>query len=73
VVNLDGNRHNDIVYSDCDTGYSQVYWVKNLGQGLDWELKPLPYPLGDERTGSFHSLCVGDLDGDGRLEIFAGE
>jgi len=73
VVDLNGDGQNDIVYSDCDTGYGHVYWVENLGRGDDWVLHPLPDPPGDPRTGSFHSLIVADFDGDGRLEIFAGE
>jgi len=70
-INRDG--HNDIVYSDCDTGFSHVYWVANGGKGSHWTGHQLPDPPGDERTGSFHSLAVVDFDRDGRLEIFAGE
>jgi len=70
-INRDG--HNDIVYSDCDTGYSHVYWVANGGKGSHWTRHRLPDPPGDERTGSFHSLAVVDFDRDGRLEIFASE
>lgn len=72
-----GTGTNDIVYSDCDTGLSHVYWVKNLGHGAAWERRQLPDPptaLGDvPGTGSFHSLGVADFDGDGNLDIFAGE
>lgn len=70
-INKDGE--NDIIYSDCDTGYSHVYWVENKGKGEDWELHQLPDPPGDPHTGSFHSLGVADFDGDGNLDIFAGE
>lgn len=36
IVDLNGDGRNDIVYSDCDTGQSHVYWVENLGQGDGW-------------------------------------
>jgi len=77
IVDLNGDGHNDIVYSDCDTGLSHVYWVQNLGKGARWERHPVPDPPtapGDvPGTGSFHSLGVADFDGDGNLDIFAGE
>ena len=74
-INQDG--HNDIVYSDCDTGNSHVYWVENLGKGTAWrrhQLTDPPTEPGDvSGTGSFHSLDVADFDGDGDLDVFAGE
>ncbi len=77
VIDLNRDGKNDIVYSDCDTGWSHVYWIENLGQGEKWELRKLPDPPtapGDvEGTGSFHSLAVSDFDGDGDLDIFAAE
>ena len=77
VVDLDGDGDNDIVYSDCDTGSSHVYWVRNEGGGTNWtkfQLTDPPTSLGSvPRTGSFHSLGVADFNGDGRLDIFAGE
>ncbi|HOL95489.1 MAG TPA: VCBS repeat-containing protein [bacterium] len=77
IADLNGDGQNDIVYCDCDTGGSHVYWVENLGQGVKWERHALPDPPtaeGDvEGTGSFHSLGVADFDLDGDLDIFAGE
>ena len=77
VVDMDGDGDQDIVYSDCDTGYSHVYWVRNEGRGTNWTRFALADPptspgsvLG---TGSFHSLAVADFDLDGDLDVFAGE
>ena len=77
TADLNGDGQNDIVYSDCDTGGSHVYWVENLGQGVKWERHALPdpptAPRDVEGTGSFHALGVADFDRDGDLDIFAGE
>jgi hypothetical protein len=73
LADMDGNGEPDIVYTDCDTGWSHAYIVKNLGKGKAWERVRLPDPPGNPETGSFHSLIVADFDGDGRLEIFTGE
>lgn len=74
-VNKDGR--NDIVYSNCDTGSSHVYWVENKDNGTNWVSHKLPDPptiQGDvEGTGSFHSLGVADFNQDGFPDIFAGE
>jgi hypothetical protein len=73
ITDINGNGWNDIVYSDCDTGESHVYWVENCRAGQEWIRHKLTDPPGDPRTGSFHSLGVADFNRDGRLEIFAGE
>ena len=77
VIDLDRDGDPDIVYSDCDTGWSHVYWVENKGQGKNWLRHALPDPpvaAGDvPGTGSFHSLGVADFDQDGDWDIFAGE
>jgi hypothetical protein len=77
VTDLDGDGDNDIVYSDCDTGYSHVYWVRNEGRGTNWTrfalADPPTAPGSVEGTGSFHSLGVADFGGDGKQDVFAGE
>ena len=77
VIDLDRDGDADIVYSDCDTGWSHVYWVENRNVGKDWVRHPLqdpPVSPGDVTgTGSFHSLGVADFDQDGDWDIFAGE
>ena len=77
IADMDGDGVNDIVYSHCDTGGSHVYWVRNKGNGSEWEsimLQDPPTQPGDTvGTGSFHSLGVADFNLDGKLDIFAGE
>lgn len=77
VVDLDRDGDQDIVYSDCDTGYGHVFWVRNEGAGARWTRFALPDPPTSPGsvpgTGSFHSLGVADFDLDGDLDIFAGE
>jgi len=77
VADMDGDGQMDIVYSHCDTGGSHVYWVKNMGKGVAWTSRQLSDPPTRRGlvsgTGSFHSLGVADFNGDGFLDIFAGE
>ena len=77
VADIDSDGNNDIVYSDCDTGNSLVYWCRNNGRGQSWQRQKLPEPPTREGdvpgTGSWHSLGVADFDSDGDLDIFAGE
>jgi hypothetical protein len=72
VADLNADGRQDIVYSDCDTGYGHVHWVENLGGGK-WARHRLEDPPGGADTGSFHSLGVADFDLDGDLDVFAGE
>ncbi len=71
VADLDKDRDNDIVFTDCDNQNSRAYWIENINRGMQFMLHPLPTP-GDP-TGSLHSLAVADFDGDGDMDIFSGE
>jgi len=77
VADMDHDGQMDIVYSHCDTGGSHVYWVRNMGKGVAWKSMQLSDPPTRRGlvvgTGSFHSLAVTDFNGDGFLDIFAGE
>ncbi len=77
VADLDRDGQQDIVYSDCDTGSGHVFWVKNQDHGRNWSRTQLPDPPtaagNPPGTGSWHSLAVADFDGDGHLDVFAGE
>ncbi|MBN1422567.1 MAG: VCBS repeat-containing protein [Planctomycetes bacterium] len=77
VCDVNGDGANDIVYSDCDTSSSHLYWVESIGGGREWRSHRLldpPTREGDAAgTGSFHSLGVADFDLDGDPDIFAGE
>lgn len=77
VADIDADGDQDIIYSDCDTGYGHVHVVYNDGGAKSWTYTRLTDPptrAGDViGTGSFHSLCVADFDRDGDLDIFSGE
>jgi hypothetical protein len=73
VADIDRDGDNDIVITDAEIVGALVYWMENVnGDGSKWIRHLLP--PGDSRPrGPFHSLYVGDLDGDGDEDIFTCE
>ena len=69
-VNKDG--FNDIVYTDAEAPGGRVWWMENVdGKGGKWKEYEI-YP-GTERRGAFHSLYVGDFDGDADVDVLSCE
>jgi 3-keto-disaccharide hydrolase/Secretion system C-terminal sorting domain/FG-GAP-like repeat len=69
IIDIDDDGDNDIVISECDDVDGKVGILENTnGDGSVWTLNLLPQTV-EGRRGSLHSLCVKDLDMDGKLEI----
>jgi hypothetical protein len=72
---MNRNGVNDIVFIDNEIPGGKIWWMENLdGKGIAWERHDVFTPRpGDPRRGAFHSLYVGELDGDGDFDIFTCE
>ena len=73
VCDMDRDGVNDIVFADNEIPGGKIWWMENVdGTGLRWARHEVPN--GDPvRRGAYHGLYVGDLDGDGDLDLFASE
>jgi len=73
VADVNGDGHLDVVVAEAEIVGAQLYRLENLdGRGGAWRLHELP-PGDPGRRGPYHSLYVGDLDGDGDVDIFSCE
>jgi len=70
ILDLDEDGDADIVMTDCDQQASRAAWLENHGESpptFTSHFLPMTAP---GIRGSFHSLAVGDFDGDGDQDIF---
>jgi hypothetical protein len=73
VCDMNGNGKQDIVFTDAEIPGGKIWWMENMdGLGRAWQRHEVAIP-GDHRRGAYHTLHVGDLDGDGDFDIFSCE
>lgn len=71
IADIAGDGKKEIVMCDADIVESKVAVLRNAdGKGGTWEKTELPLSF---VPGSFHSLAVADLNGDGRPDIIVNE
>jgi hypothetical protein len=84
VEDINGNGRNDIVVADAEYVGGRIWWLENLGIGLDGNIRWNRHFIAGgalERDadgewqyygrvlGGIHGMCVGDFTGNGRADI----